>query len=123
MILQRLVLADFRSYASLDLAIASKIVVVGGDNGSGKTNLVEAISMFAQGRGLRRADLGDCVRRGGGGGFRGLARARDARRDDPARHRTRGGRPTTARRNAAIASTASPPPPHARSPTICASSG
>ena len=67
--LQRLVLSDFRSYAALDLAITAKTVVVSGENGSGKTNLVEAISMFAQGRGLRRADLGDCARRGGAGGF------------------------------------------------------
>lgn len=67
--IRRLVLADFRSYAALDLAITAKLVVVTGDNGSGKTNLIEAISMLAQGRGLRRADLSDCVRRGGTGGF------------------------------------------------------
>ncbi len=67
--LQRLVLADFRSYPAVDLAVTGKLVVVGGENGSGKTNLLEAISMFAQGRGLRRADLGDCARRGGAGGF------------------------------------------------------
>jgi len=67
--LRRLVLADFRSYLAVDLAVSAKTVVVGGENGSGKTNLLEAISMFAQGRGLRRADLGDCARRGGPGGF------------------------------------------------------
>ena len=67
--IRRLILADFRSYPALDLAIHAKLVTVVGDNGSGKTNLIEAISMLAQGRGLRRADLGDCVRRGGAGGF------------------------------------------------------
>lgn len=67
--LRRLVLRDFRSYPGLDLAIPAGTVVVTGENGSGKTNLVEAISLFAQGRGLRRADLGACVRRGGAGGF------------------------------------------------------
>ena len=67
--LQRLVLRDFRSYPMLDIAIASRLVVVTGENGSGKTNLVEAISLFAQGRGLRRADLSACARRDGGGGF------------------------------------------------------
>ena len=45
------------------------MLVVTGENGSGKTNLLEAISMFAQGRGLRRADLGACARRPGSGGF------------------------------------------------------
>ncbi len=67
--IRRLVLADFRSYPALDLAIQAKLVAVVGDNGSGKTNLLEAISMLAQGRGLRRADLADCARRGGAGGF------------------------------------------------------
>lgn len=67
--LRRLVLRDFRSYAELDLSVTSVTVVVTGENGSGKTNLVEAISLFAQGRGLRRADLGACARRGGDGGF------------------------------------------------------
>lgn len=33
--IRRLVLADFRSYAALDLAITAKLVVVTGDNGSG----------------------------------------------------------------------------------------
>ncbi len=67
--LSRMVLRDFRSYASLDLAVPAGTVVVTGENGSGKTNLVEAISLFAQGRGLRRADLAACARRGGDGGF------------------------------------------------------
>ena len=67
--LRRLVLSDFRSYAALDLAVGAAMVVVSGENGSGKTNLLEAISMFAQGRGLRRADLATCARRDGGGGF------------------------------------------------------
>lgn len=67
--LRRLILSEFRSYATLDIAIAARTIVVTGENGSGKTNLLEAISMFAQGRGLRRADLADCARRGGSGGF------------------------------------------------------
>ena len=67
--IRRLILADFRSYPTLDLPVTANLVAVVGDNGSGKTNLIEAISMLAQGRGLRRADLSDCVRRGGGGGF------------------------------------------------------
>ena len=68
-LIRRLVLSQFRSYASLDLPVDERIVVVTGENGSGKTNLIEAISMFAQGRGLRRADLSSCARRAGPGGF------------------------------------------------------
>ncbi len=66
---RRLTLADFRSYAALDLALAAPIIVLTGDNGAGKTNLIEALSLFAPGRGLRRAALGDFPRRTGSGAF------------------------------------------------------
>ena len=62
-------LNDFRSYAALDLAIRGGLVVLCGENGAGKTNLLEALSLFAPGRGLRRAELGECARVGGAGGF------------------------------------------------------
>ena len=66
---RRLALADFRSYASLDLAVNGRLVVLTGDNGGGKTNLLEALSLLTPGRGLRRAELRDCARSNGGGGF------------------------------------------------------
>jgi DNA replication and repair protein RecF len=66
---RRLLLANFRSYAALDLAVDACLVVLTGDNGAGKTNLLEALSLLAPGRGLRRAELKDCVRSNGGGGF------------------------------------------------------
>jgi DNA replication and repair protein RecF len=65
----RLVLANFRSYAALDLALAPGLVVLTGENGAGKTNLIEAISLLCPGRGLRRADLAECARAGGPGTF------------------------------------------------------
>ena len=67
--LRRLVLADFRSYRTLDLDIAGDLVVLTGENGAGKTNILEAISLLAPGRGLRRADLGDCASEQGAGGW------------------------------------------------------
>ena len=63
-------LADFRSYAALDLSIRGGLVVLCGENGAGKTNLLEALSLFAPGRGLRRAELIECARVGGPGGFK-----------------------------------------------------
>ncbi|HTR11683.1 MAG TPA: DNA replication/repair protein RecF [Roseiarcus sp.] len=66
---RRLMLRDFRSYAALDLAIEGRLVVLCGENGAGKTNLLEALSLLAPGRGLRRAELSECARRGGAGGF------------------------------------------------------
>ena len=65
----RLMLGDFRSYTMLDLAVSARLVAFTGENGAGKTNLLEAISLFAPGRGLRRADLSDMVREQGRGTF------------------------------------------------------
>jgi DNA replication and repair protein RecF len=65
----RLILEDFRSYAALDLTLTSRLVGLVGENGVGKTNLIEALSLFAPGRGLRRADLADMARRPGAGAF------------------------------------------------------
>lgn len=76
---RRLALADFRSYAHLDLDLSARLVAFLGDNGAGKTNLLEAVSLFAPGRGLRRAELGESARIGGGGGW---AAALDLDRDD-----------------------------------------
>jgi DNA replication and repair protein RecF len=41
--------------------------VLAGENGAGKTNLIEAVSLFTPGRGLRRADHGEMVRHGASG--------------------------------------------------------
>ena len=62
-------LTDFRSYPALDLPIESDTVVLTGDNGAGKTNLLEAVSLLSTGRGLRRAEMADCARADGGGGW------------------------------------------------------
>jgi DNA replication and repair protein RecF len=59
----RLVLTDFRGYASARLAVDGRPVVLTGPNGAGKTNLLEAVSFLAPGRGLRRARLADIDRR------------------------------------------------------------
>lgn len=62
-------LRDFRSYPALDLKFEGEIVAFCGENGAGKTNLLEALSLFSPGRGLRRAEFNDCARVGGAGGF------------------------------------------------------
>ncbi|MBS7740519.1 MAG: DNA replication/repair protein RecF [Chelatococcus sp.] len=67
---KRLILADFRSYADLHLDVGeAPLVALVGDNGAGKTNLIEALSLFTPGRGLRRADFSELARLGGRGGF------------------------------------------------------
>ena len=66
---RRLTLTDFRSYAALDLPLPTANVVLTGQNGAGKTNLLEALSFLTPGRGLRRAEIGECAREGGSGGW------------------------------------------------------
>lgn len=58
----RLSLSDFRNYPSLKLDLDARPVVLTGANGAGKTNLLEAISMLAPGRGLRSAPFAELVR-------------------------------------------------------------
>jgi DNA replication and repair protein RecF len=53
----RLTLNNFRNYHAATLEAGARTIVLVGANGAGKTNLIEAISFFAPGRGLRRATL------------------------------------------------------------------
>jgi len=56
--IRRLTLTNFRSYHAAQVVLDRPgPVVVTGANGAGKTNLIEAISLLAPGRGLRRATL------------------------------------------------------------------
>lgn len=53
-------LRNFRSYTEACLnGLASSFVVLTGDNGAGKTNILEAVSLLSPGKGMRSADLGD----------------------------------------------------------------
>ena len=65
----RLSLTDFRSYASALVEPGPGFVLLSGENGAGKTNLLEAVSLLSPGRGLRGAALADMARIGGSGGF------------------------------------------------------
>ncbi len=65
----RLSARNFRNHADLDIAVSRRFVALAGENGAGKTNVLEALSLFAAGRGLRRADLPGMARVGGPGGF------------------------------------------------------
>jgi DNA replication and repair protein RecF len=67
--LSRLQLTDFRNYAAASLSLDERHVVLTGENGAGKTNLLEAVSFLSPGRGLRRAVLSDVSRVGATGGF------------------------------------------------------
>ncbi len=57
--IRRLTLVNFRNYKYLRLDIDKPFIVLSGENGSGKTNVLEAISFLSQGRGLRNAKLSE----------------------------------------------------------------
>ena len=65
----RLTLTDLRNHAAATIDAGPGFVVLSGDNGAGKTNVLEAVSLLAPGRGLRRAGLSDIARQDGPGGF------------------------------------------------------
>jgi DNA replication and repair protein RecF len=67
--LTRLRLTGFRNYTSAALDLDARHLVLVGHNGAGKTNLMEAISLLAPGRGLRRAAFEDLAQAGSDGGW------------------------------------------------------
>ncbi|WP_239805083.1 DNA replication/repair protein RecF [Croceicoccus hydrothermalis] len=62
MALDRIQLANFRNHEASRLDGARRFNLLIGANGAGKTNLLEALSLFAPGRGLRRAQLSEMAR-------------------------------------------------------------
>jgi DNA replication and repair protein RecF len=67
--LTRLTLRDFRNHAATRLDETARFNVLIGENGAGKTNVLEAISLLSPGRGLRRAQPAEMAGRGGDGSF------------------------------------------------------
>ena len=65
----RLTLSDFRNHADALIVPDQPFILLTGDNGAGKTNILEAVSLLAPGRGLRGAALSAMARQGGPGGF------------------------------------------------------
>ena len=69
MALDRIALSHFRNHRQTELRGTAKLNLLFGENGAGKTNILEAISLLSPGRGLRRAPLADLPGPEGGGGF------------------------------------------------------
>jgi DNA replication and repair protein RecF len=77
MALARLSLSQFRNYADAAISPGAGLIVLTGENGAGKTNILEAVSLLSPGRGLRGASLQEMARSGGAGGFAVAARLGD----------------------------------------------
>jgi len=60
---KHLSLSHFRSYKHLELEADARPQVIFGENGSGKTNILEALSLLSPGRGMRGAKTSEIARR------------------------------------------------------------
>ncbi|TNE57666.1 MAG: DNA replication/repair protein RecF [Sphingomonadales bacterium] len=69
MALDRIALSSFRNHRQTELGGTAQLNLLVGENGAGKTNVLEALSLLAPGRGLRRAALPDLPGQNGNGGF------------------------------------------------------
>src|SRR3954452_19106592 len=82
MLVTRLRLRDFRSYASADVALGERLTVVHGPNGAGKTNLLEALYFGCTGRSCRTSTEREVVRfDAGAAGVEVAGRDRDGEHD------------------------------------------
>lgn len=64
MILKKFKLANFRNYSELELSFNAKFNYIYGDNGHGKTNILEAISLLTFGKSFIGSGEIDCVKFG-----------------------------------------------------------
>ncbi len=62
MSLAKITLQNFRNHAASELAETAHFNLLVGENGAGKTNVLEALSLLSPGRGLRRANLAELAR-------------------------------------------------------------
>ena len=59
--IEKLILNNFRNHKYLKLDITKNIVLIYGQNGSGKTSVLESISLFDSSNGFRASNLGELV--------------------------------------------------------------
>ena len=55
--IEKLILKNFRNHKNLKLNLKNSSILLYGGNGCGKTNVLEAISLLNQGKGLRKASI------------------------------------------------------------------
>lgn len=67
--INRLTLTDFRNYPTLRIETLRPLVALTGQNGAGKTNVLEALSLLVPGRGLRGSAFNVIARLGGSGSW------------------------------------------------------
>ena len=58
---EKIKLENFRNFKTFDINFSNKCNVITGSNGTGKTNLLESISLFDKGRGFRKEPLKNMI--------------------------------------------------------------
>ncbi len=62
-IVKNINLFNFRNFSSLNLSFDEKLNILFGKNGCGKTNILEAISLIAKGRGIRNSSINSLIKK------------------------------------------------------------
>lgn len=60
--IKSLKLINFRSHSDFSLSLSGKPLAIIGENGAGKTNILEAISLLSPGRGMRNSKFSEMVK-------------------------------------------------------------
>ncbi len=76
MAIQNLKLTHFRNHRHFEMKSDGQNIVLYGDNGVGKTNVLEALSLLMPGRGMRQSSSKDCLYQPAGQGLRDTKDAR-----------------------------------------------
>ena len=56
-------LINYRNFSNLSLSFDKKLNIFFGQNGCGKTNILEGISLIAKGRGLRNSNINNLIKK------------------------------------------------------------
>ena len=67
--ISQIILNNFRSHQNFSINTDSKNIVLYGENGAGKTNILESVSLLSPGRGLRNAKSEEIINKKNGLNF------------------------------------------------------
>ena len=73
-------LSHFRNHTATAITPGAGLVILTGENGAGKTNILEALSLLAPGRGLRGVPMTELIQDGAPDGFAVSAQLQDGER-------------------------------------------
>ena len=60
--IEKLILNNYRNHSFIELEFKKNIILICGKNGSGKTNILESISIFNSNAGLKKSNLRELIK-------------------------------------------------------------